>query len=107
MMLARLEEMERTYRASSSAAHAMWCALIDAEGDEVVATMFDGSPKLKEIERLRRKVETVCDRLAGAHEALSKLTNQEHYNRGKLETIGLFAKWRWEMAVSSAQSQTA
>lgn len=70
MILKRIKEMERLYRVSNDAAHAMWVALMQAQTAEVVATDFEGSEKLDEITRLVDLVRDKYTRLSGVQDAL-------------------------------------
>lgn len=105
MTARRLEEVHRQYSVSSDAANAIWHALMRAEGDELCETWFDETPKLKEIVRLRRKIEDANQRLAGARDAVWNLLRETEYQRGKLETIGLYAQIHWNSAVNTALTE--
>ena len=71
-----LEKEIARYKASWQATEAMWCALMEAETDEVLATDFIGSAKLIDIKQLRREIKTKEERLWGALVALNELDSK-------------------------------
>lgn len=68
-----LKEKELLYRTGYQAANAIYSALFHAETDEVCATYFEGSPKLREIVVLKGHAKEIRDRLDGAYSVLMKL----------------------------------